>query len=143
MVIYNIFPIMASPKIPAYEAYKKFIDILVEDALTRGEGTCLKNGGKIMPPSLVDKDANKNTYSNFFESLDDVQKKLLITLLQEARIEAFHDVLAQLTFHIDCHGFGMTFNGQPMPVGIEGGLHQDFIGRLDGGYKWRENPPNR
>jgi hypothetical protein len=133
---------MTNSKNSAYEAYKEFIDTLVIDAKTRGEGVRLKKGEKILPPSLVDKDADRITYSKFIESLDDVQQKLLINLLQEERIGAFHDLLAQLTWHIDCNGFGITFQGQPMPVGIEGGLHQDFIGRLDGDWQWPEKLSN-
>jgi hypothetical protein len=34
----------------------------------------------------------------------------------------------------------MTFHGQPMIVGVEGGLHQDFIGRLYGDWQWSEKP---
>jgi hypothetical protein len=126
-----------------YEAYTKFIDLLVSDALTGGMGTRIKHGMPVLAPILADENADVITYRKFVDSLTESQLQLLVNLLQNERIGSYHDLLAQLTYHIDLDGFGMTFNGQPMPVGIEGGLHQDFIGRLDGGYKWRENPPNR
>ncbi|MDR2409979.1 MAG: hypothetical protein LBE13_17960 [Bacteroidales bacterium] len=126
-----------------YGAYKEFIDILVSDALTGGMGMRIKSGLPVLPPILVDENAEVITYRKFVESLTESQLQLFVNLLRNERVGGYHDLLAQLTYHIDLNGFGMTFNGQPMPVGIEGGLHQDFIGRLDGGYKWRENPPNR
>jgi hypothetical protein len=123
-----------------YEAYKKFIDILVSDALTGGTGMRIKRGMQVLPPILVDDNAEVITYRKFVDSLTKSQLQLLINILRDERIGAYHDLLAQLTYHIDLKGFGITFNGQLMPVGVEGGLHQDFIGRLEGSYKWRENP---
>jgi hypothetical protein len=120
----------------AYEAYKKFIDVLVSDARTSGTVMRIEEGMPIIPP---DDNADAVVYRQFVESLTDLQRQLLINLIRGERIKAYHDLLAQLTYHIDCDGFGMTFNGQPMPVGIEGGLHQDFVGRLSD-WEFPEKP---
>ncbi|MDR1290576.1 MAG: hypothetical protein LBK06_05185 [Planctomycetaceae bacterium] len=131
---------MSDTKYLAYEAYKKFIDELVVYSRASCETERIKKCEKILPPFFVDKNyADGDTYNKFIESLDDVQKRLLSNLLREERIGGFHDTLALLTSYIDIEGFGMTFHGQPMIVGIEGGLHQDFVGRLVD-WQWPEKP---
>jgi hypothetical protein len=129
---------MTDSKNPAYEAYKEFIDALVDNALNGGGGPRLEKSGKVFAP--LDEDVTP--YRDFVASLTESQRQLLVNLLRKERCDAFHDLLAELTWRIDCRGFGMTFNGNPMRVGIEGGLHNDFVGRSAKDYvwEWPENP---
>jgi hypothetical protein len=126
---------MANIEYLAYEAYKKFIDDLVINARTGGGGSRIEHGIIL---SMAIEDDELPLYHEFIKSLTDSQRKMLITLLRDERSEAFHDLLADLTWRIDCKGFGMTFQGQPMRVGIEGGLHNDFVGRCNG-WHWPKN----
>lgn len=60
-------------------------------------------------------------------------------MLQEERDGAIHDVLAGLTWWIDCQEVGFTFRGESMPVDLSGmGLHGDYIGRREG-WDWPDD----
>ena len=126
---------MTTSKKTTYEAYKNLIDDFVKEAHEGGGSPRLAKFNKVVPPF----DEDETQYCEFIDSLTDSQKKLLINILRQERIEAFHDLLAQLTYHIDLNGVGMAYNNEPMSVGIEGGLHQDFIGRLNGDWDWPDH----
>jgi hypothetical protein len=51
------------------------------------------------------------------------------------RSRAIHDVLANLTWWLDTGRVKWSSGEEPMPAELEGGLHCDFIGRLEG-WKW-------
>jgi len=52
-------------------------------------------------------------------------------MLRTERRGAIHDVLARLTWWVECEGLGLTLDKTPMPVDLSGmGLHGDFVGRM-------------
>lgn len=60
-------------------------------------------------------------------------------MLQAERDGAIHDVLAVLSWWIDCRDVGFAVDGEPMPVSLSGtGLHGDYVGRRDG-WQWPKN----
>jgi hypothetical protein len=64
------------------------------------------------------------------------ERSLLIQMLTHERAGAIHDVLAAITWWIDCRDVGLTYRGEPMPVQLSGmGLHGDYVGRRDG-WEW-------
>ena len=66
------------------------------------------------------------------------QRATLAGMLDSARVSAFHDFLATLTWWIDCHGLRLTYRGQPVPVDLSGmGLHGDYVGRLETVDPWQ------
>ena len=121
---------MAEPKF-AQDAYKSFIDDLVSDAKKRGGGSRLASQGKTILRSKDDEKA----FNQLFSQLSPSQRDLLVRVLREERGEAFHDLLATLTWQIDCNDFALTFQGEPMQY-YEGGLHCDFIGRDSDDWEW-------
>lgn len=62
-------------------------------------------------------------------------RELLASMLEVERSGAIHDVLANLTWWLDIGRVRWSAGQQPMPAGLEGGLHCDFIGRLEG-WEW-------
>jgi hypothetical protein len=57
-------------------------------------------------------------------------------MLTHERESAIHDVLATLTWWIDCRDVGLTYQGAAMPVQLSGmGLHGDYVGRQDD-WEW-------
>jgi len=121
---------MTEPKI-VQDAYKSFIDDLVSNAKEMGSGSRLASQGNLILESKDDEKAFKKLFSQLSPS----QRDLLIRVLQEERHGAFHDLLAALTWQIDCNGFALTFQGEPMQY-YEGGLHCDFVGRASGDWEW-------
>ena len=113
------------------DAYRSFIDDLVSNAKEMGGGQRLAKQGNLILESKDDEKAFKKIFSQLSPS----QRDLLVRILQQERLSAFHDLLAALTWQIDCHGFALTFRGTPMQP-IEGGLHNDFIGRVSGEWEW-------
>jgi hypothetical protein len=76
--------------------------------------------------------------NTFVASLTDDQRVVLASMLHAERTSAIHDVLARLTWWMDCKDVGLTYEGKPMPVQLSGmGLHGDYIGRLDD-WQWPE-----
>jgi hypothetical protein len=111
------------------DAYKEIIDQLVtetsrgvnERLVVREEGFAETSDSRIFNPLL--------------NALSAEQRQMLAQMLHAERISAIHDVLAVLSWWVDARKAGLTFRGEPMPVGIEGGLHLDYIGRLNG-WEW-------
>ena len=121
---------MDKPK-TALDAYKSFIDELVSCAKERGGGPRLAELGNL----ILESKADEKAFKKLFSQLSSSQRDLLVRVLQNERQGAIHDVLAALTWQIDCNGFALTFHGEPMQY-IEGGLHYDFIGRASGKWDW-------
>ena len=112
----------------AAKAYKEIIDQLVGETRKGGGGFQVKDKG-IYSRGHPD-------FNAFIASLPAKQRKLLGEMLQEERDGAIHDVLAVLSWWVDCRELGFVLEGEAMPVDISGmGLHGDFIGRRDG-WKW-------
>jgi hypothetical protein len=74
--------------------------------------------------------------NDLVRGLTSEQRDVLAEILTHERESAIHDVLAALTWWIDCREVGLTYQGQPMPVQLSGeGLHGDYVGRR-GGWEW-------
>jgi hypothetical protein len=70
----------------------------------------------------------------FAKSLSDPQRALLARICSKERLSGIFDVLAALTWLVDCADLELFVNGKPMPVDLHGaGLHGDYIDRLRGG----------
>jgi uncharacterized protein DUF6547 len=124
------------PEDPA-EVYKWIIDDCVNFAKdVRAER--IRSG---IPYSPNDPSAPEEL---LLKSLSPAHRKTLAQMLDESRSGGVHDLLARLTWWIDCHGLRLTYRGQPVPVDFSGmGLHGDYIGRLDQEEKWKwpDEPP--
>ena len=116
---------MSQPNTPI-DVYKAIIDQLVRQTRTHGPSA------RVADTSLYPNAFAQEEYNEFVCSLSEEQRNLLSRMLQDARDGAIHDVLAELTWWIDCHDVGLTYKGKRMPVQLSGmGLHGDYIGRLD------------
>ncbi len=116
--------------------YKAIIDELVDDT-HQGVGERL-----IVEEGIWSNAKDQDDGNRLVRSLSDDQRKTLAQMINQARIGAIHDILANLTWWFECRDVGMTFRGDPMPYELSGmGLHGDFIGRLDG-WKWPEEDAN-
>jgi hypothetical protein len=114
------------------EVYKQIIDQLVERSPSLGARLVAEQGIYSKAPAL------QHT-NELVRSLTPEQRALLAEMLNHERQGAIHDVLAALTWWIDCRSVGLTYEGQPMPVQLSGeGLHGDYIGRLDR-WKWPQD----
>jgi hypothetical protein len=112
------------------DAYTAIIDQLVNETRTCGAGFQVTDKG------IFSKAPAHRQFNEFIASLSADQRKLLADMLQQERDGAIHDLLAVLSWWIDCRHVGFTFKGQPMPVDLSGmGLHGDYIGRRDG-WEW-------
>ncbi len=83
-----------------------------------------------------------SAFNEFIKSLSPEQQDLLSQMLFQERNGTIHDVLAELSWWVDCKGLGLTLNGQPMSIDQSGmGLHGDYVGRLDD-WDWPEEDSN-
>jgi len=118
------------------DAYKEIIDQLVtETSHGVNERLVVREGG-------FSETSDSRIFNPFLNALSNEQRQMLAQMLHAERISAIHDVLADLTWWVDAGGVGFTFRGEPMSVGIEGGLHLDYIGRLNG-WKWPKDDSPR
>jgi hypothetical protein len=112
----------------ADETYREFIDRLVDAApslaarLVREESIASKAPAAAAANELVSR-------------LSLADRTTLATMLDAERSGAIHDVLASLTWWLHTGRVRWSAGGVPMPAGREGGLHCDYIGRLDG-WEW-------
>ena len=114
------------------DAYKAIVDELVAETLRFGAATQVAEKG------LFSKAPAHREYNDFIESLTPEQRDLLSQMLHEERDSTIHDVLALLSWWVDCRELGFTFGGDSMPVDLSGmGLHGDYVGRRDG-WHWPE-----
>jgi hypothetical protein len=122
-------PLNSEPSRPI-DAYKAIIDQLVEETRTGGAGFQVTDNG------VFSKAPAHRRFNEFIASLSVDQRKLLADMLREERDGAILDLLAMLSWWIDCQELGFTFRGQTMPVDLSGmGLHGDYVGRRDG-WEW-------
>jgi hypothetical protein len=125
----TIMPPAPEPSRPV-DAYKAIIDQLVGETRRGGAGFQVADKG------IFSKAPAHRRFNGFIASLSADQRALLADMLQEERDGAIHDLLAVLSWWIDCHDVGLTFKGQAMPVDLSGaGLHGDYVGRRDG-WEW-------
>jgi hypothetical protein len=115
------------------EAYKAIIDELADEVRHMGGSSNISSFG------MYSKAPSHQAFNEFIATLTDEQKRLLSQMLLDERHSAIHDVLACLTWWIECKNVGFTLNGNPMPVDISGmGLHGDYVGRIDG-WEWTDD----
>lgn len=112
----------------ANDTYREFIDGLVDAApslaarLVREEGIASKAPAAAAANELV-------------SCLSPADRATLARILEAERAGAIHDVLANLTWWLDTGRIRWSAGQEPMPPGLEGGLHLDFVGRLEG-WDW-------
>ncbi len=118
-----------TPSSRPVDAYKQIIDDLVSDTPSLGARLILEHG-------IYSKAPDAEKLNELVGSLTPEQCKVLARMLTEERSSAMHDVLAAITWWIDCRGLGLTYDGKPMPVQLSGmGMHGDYAGRLDD-WEW-------
>ena len=111
------------------EVYKQIIDQLVERSPSLGARLVTEEGMYSKAPAF------RHT-NDLVRALTAEQRAVLAEMLTHERESAIHDVLAALTWWIDCRDVGLTYQGQPMPVQLSGeGLHGDYVGRRDN-WEW-------
>ncbi len=117
----------------ASSVYRSIIDQLVN------ETRCGGGGPRIVRSNVYSNAPDHKEYNEFIQALSPQHKNLLARMLQYERDSTIHDVLAMLTWWIECEQVGLSLQGQPMPIDESGmGLHGDYVGRRDG-WDW----PNR
>ncbi len=110
--------------------YMNFIDQLVEDSNPISSKL-------ISEDKLFSKAVGHEKYNAFVSKLSSEQRQLLSEMMKCERESAIHDVLASLTWHIECNNVTLNYKGEEMPVQLSGmGLHGDFIGRLSKEWDW-------
>lgn len=111
--------------------YKEIIDNLVEDSNSI-------TAKLILNEKLYSRSEDEAIYNDFVSNLNDKQRIILADMMKKERRSAFHDVLASLTWWIDCKEVTLCYEGNEMPVQLSGmGLHGDYIGRLSD-WEWPE-----
>jgi len=118
----------------ARETYTAIIDELVNETSRGVHERLVRESGVYSNGPWHD------AMNRFVSSLDKAQRGTLADMLRQERIGAIHDVLALLTWWMECRDVRLTFRGEAMPTGIEGGLHKDFVGRLQD-WEWPEDRP--
>ena len=104
-------------------AYQAMIDQLASETTRSVSSDIVKTG-------LFLETSDDAPYNELLTSLTASQREILSRALLAERSDAIHDVLAVLTWWIECRDVSLTFKGQPMPVDLSGmGLHGDFVGR--------------
>lgn len=116
------------------DAYKEIIDQLVTETSHSVSEKLVSQQG------IFSKAPDYQKLNALVQSLSIEQRQMLAQMLHAERVGAIHDVLAVLSWWISAREVGLTFRGQPMPVGFEGGLHLDYVGRLDD-WEWPEGAP--
>jgi len=116
------------------EVYKQIIDQLVERSPSLGARLVAEQGIYSRAPACL--------YTNgLVRAMTPERRALLAVMLTHERESAIHDLLAALTWWIDCRSVGLTYQGQPMPVQLSGEvLHGDYVGRRDN-WEWPKDEP--
>jgi hypothetical protein len=119
------------------DVYKRIIDTLVHETRLSASSSRLVESGRYSNAPAHQR------FNDFIQSLTLTQRQILAELLQEERDSAIHDVLAVISWWIDCHDVGFSYRDQDMPVDLSGmGLHGDYVGRR-GGWDWPEEDGER
>jgi hypothetical protein len=116
------------------EIYKAIIDQLV-DQTRLGSVLAMRAFENKAFPS----ESGQSSFNELLASLTDHQRTVMSQVLRAERESTIHDVLALLSWWIECRGVGLSVKGQPMPVDFSGeGLHGDFVSRCDD-WSWPDN----
>jgi hypothetical protein len=111
------------------DTYKQIIDSIVECSPSLGARL-------VNEQAIFSNAEGREKMNELVRSLTSEQRSLLAEMLTEERVGAIHDVLAELTWWIDCREVGLTYRGEAMPSQLSGmGLHGDYIGRQDD-WEW-------
>jgi hypothetical protein len=115
--------------IPPVEIYKQIIDGLVKDSPSLGARLVAEEG-------IYSKAPAHQPLNALVQRLTSEERSVLVDMLTHERFCAIHDVLAAITWWIDCRDVALTYRGELMPVQLSGmGLHGDYVGRRDG-WAW-------
>lgn len=127
---------MSEPGTPR-EAYQAIIDRLVSETTYSVHATLVETESLFIRNAVgIDVEFNKLVASLTIE-----QRGHLAAMLRAERAGAIHDVLASLTWWIEARDVGLTFQSEQLPVDLSGGgLHGDFVGRLQGDWEWPKEP---
>ena len=114
------------------QVYKQIIDDLVQRSPSLGARLVSERG-------IYSKAPAQQHLNALVERLTPEERSLLAQMLTHERSGAIHDVLAVITWWIDCRDVAFTYGGEPMPVQLSGmGLHGDYVGRKDN-WKWPDD----
>lgn len=112
-------------------AYRQIIDELVNETRHRSAFAKRVREKLEFPPQ-----SDVARYNGLIGSLSDEQRAVLAEMLLAERSGAIHDVLADLSWWVDCKEVSFAFKGETMPVDQSGmGLHGDYIGRCQA-WEW-------
>ena len=107
--------------------YQEIIDQLVAE--TRRNSVSAKRALEKAPFPI---ESEQSAFNDLLLALTDEQRVLLSRILLQERDSAIHDVLAALSWWMECRGVGLSLNDQPMQTGLSGmGIHGDYIGRVN------------
>ena len=114
--------------------YQQIIDQLVVE--TRESSVYSKRASENAPFPV---ESEQFAFNDLLSSLTNQQRELLSRTLLEERNSAIHDVLAVLSWWMECRGVGLSLNDKPMQAALSGmGMHGDYMGRVNG-WAWPEN----
>ena len=110
------------------DVYKLFIDTLATETSDSVRARLVAADGYFSHAT------EHEPLDRFVARLSPDQRQLLAEMLRNERQAAIHDVLALLSWLIQCHDVDLTFRGEAMPVALlDGpGLHGDYICRRQG-----------
>ena len=120
----------------ALDAYEEIIDQLVTET-SHGISERL-----VAETGIFSKAPERQKFNLFVQSLSTEQRGTLAEMLHAERTSAIHDVLAVFTWWATARDLAFTYRSEPMPIGFEGGLHLDYVGRLND-WQWPKNPLGR
>lgn len=114
----------------AAEAYKALIDDFVKQAKEFGHAAHVEGAG------IYSKAPAHSRFNAFIQGLSSDERSLVADMLRTERRGAIHDLLARLTWWMECQELVLSHGKTPMPVDLSGmGLHGDFVGRM-GDWEW-------
>jgi hypothetical protein len=114
--------------------YQRIIDQLVAE--TRENSAYSKRVSANLPFPV---ESEQSAFNDLLISLTNEQRVLLSKVLLEERHSSIHDVLAVLSWWIECRGVGLSVKDHAVQVGFSGmGMHGDYVGRVNN-WAWPEN----
>lgn len=124
-----------------HDAYKWFIDNLVDVALHRRFSERLKRKGEILNLRHEDivPDFEEQALGRALEKLSPDEKTLVANFIDETRRRAVHDVAGFLGWAMSEAGMTITLGTQTIPVSPYATMHHDFINRCEG-ESWPDAP---
>lgn len=120
----------------AIDAYKEIIDQLVTET---SHGVSERLVSEI---GIFSKAPDQQKFNSFVQSLSIEQRTTLAEMLHRERTSAIHDVLAVFTWWATARDLAFQYRSESMPIGFEGGLHLDYVGRLND-WQWPKNATGR